>query len=344
MTTLAGKRVLTGIKPTGRPHLGNYLGAIQPMIRMSRHAGEALVFIADLHALNGGQTAQDICHSTYEIAACYLALGLDVEKAIFYRQSDVPEIYALNTLLSNVTAKGLLNRAHAYKDKVAKNIEELGRDADDAINMGLFNYPLLMAADILLYNADLVPVGKDQKQHLEIARDIASSFNHHYAQGEALLTPPEPVIEEDVEAIPGTDGRKMSKSYGNVIPLFGEEKAIKKAVMGIQTDSRLPDEPKDADDIIVYQIYRLFAATEQTDTMKRAFAEGKLGYGDAKKQLLACLQERFAEASAEYHRLMENRDELDAALARGASRARSIARRQLASVSERMLGRVIELP
>jgi tryptophanyl-tRNA synthetase len=338
--SLIGKRVLTGIKPTGTPHLGNLVGAIRPIITMSETAKETIVFIADLHALNAVNDPKALAQSTREIAATFLALGLNPEKAIFFRQSDVPELYLFNTLMTNVTAKGLLNRAHAYKDKVQKNTDE-GRDGDDGVNMGLFTYPLLMASDILLYNADLVPVGKDQKQHIEIARDIASSWNHHFGKGKHAIKVPEPVIEEQVEAIPGVDGRKMSKSYGNVIPLFGSASELKKAVMAIKTDSRLPEEPKEPDEILVYQIYKIFATAEQTQEMAERFRAGGLGYGDAKKMLLALLEAQLAEPRQRYESYLANPAWLDKVLEYGAQKARQMAQANLNMIAESMLGRTL---
>ena len=235
------KIVLTGIKPTGTPHLGNLVGAIWPVIKMAAEARRSYVFIADLHALNAEKDPKAIKQSTYEIAASFVALGLDTDKTAFFRQSDIAEDYQLAMFLMNVTGKGLMNRGHAYKAILDRNAEK-DSDPDDGVNMGLFTYPILMAADILLYQADSIPVGADQKQHVEFARDIAGSFNHTY--GREILTMPEPIIPETANAVPGFDGRKMSKSYNNTIPIFAESNALKKLCMKIVTDSARPEDPK----------------------------------------------------------------------------------------------------
>lgn len=333
---LSTKRVITGIKPTGTPHLGNLVGAIQPIIDMARVAKETYVFIADLHALNAIRDPQKLNAYTREIAASYIALGLDTERATFFRQSDILEVTTLSSLLTNVTPKGHMNRSHAYKARVQENTAE-GRDADDGVNMGLFNYPILMAADILLYDADIVPVGADQKQHVEIARDIAGSFNALY--GEGILTAPLPIIEEARGAIPGLDGRKMSKSYDNIVPIFASSKELRKAVMAIKTDSRLPEEPKNPEDIIVYHIFKAFATPEQTAAMHQQFTAGGLGYGTAKQMLFELLESILAPARERYSELMAG-TELDALLAKGAEKARIPAKKKLAQVMHAMLGQL----
>ncbi len=271
---------LTGIKPTGHPHLGNYIGAIKPALEMAKdNTSQGIYFIADYHALNSVQDRKKFKEYTYEIAAAWLSLGLDPEKVIFYRQSDVPEILELHWILSCMTPKGLMNRAHAYKAKVEENMAE-GNDSDAGVNMGLFTYPILMAADILLFNSDKVPVGKDQVQHVEIARDIAENFNRTF--GEAVKLP-QYVIEEETAVIPGLDGRKMSKSYGNTIPLFAEEKALKKLVNKIVTDSTPPEEPKEVKGSSLFTLYKEFAAAAEADSMKEKYKQG-IGWGQVKKK------------------------------------------------------------
>lgn len=329
------KIALTGIKPTGTPHLGNLVGAIQPILQMTEQAAKSYIFVADLHSLNAIKDKQLIKSYTYEIAATFLALGLNTEKANLFRQSDIPEIYQLNTLLMNVTAKGLMNRAHAYKASVDKNIES-GNDPDAAINMGLYTYPILMAADILLYGSDVVPVGKDQKQHVEFARDICGCFNHTY-NNEVLVTP-EPVIQEAANAIPGLDGRKMSKSYDNTIPIFLEPKPLKKRVMKIITDSKLPEEPKDPNDSTIFQLYLSFAEQEKVEEMRHAFLAGGMGYGDAKKLLLEAINEKLSEPRERYKELIVDEKKLEDVLHQGAEQARDTARITISNVKQAMLG------
>ena len=261
---MSDKIVLTGIKPTGMPHLGNYIGALKPLIERSKQY-KTFMFIADLHALNTIHDPKVIREHTYQAAAMMMALGVDLNNAVLFRQSDIVEIYQLNTVLMNVTPKGLMNRAHSYKAAMDKNIAN-GTDVDAGVNMGLYTYPILMTADILLYDSDIVPVGADQKQHVEFARDIAGYFNHTYGETFKL---PEPVIGEDTGLIPGLDGRKMSKSYDNTIPLLAPEKELKKKVMRIITDSKTPEEPKDPDTSTIYQLYKHFA----TEAEVAEFAE-----------------------------------------------------------------------
>ncbi|HSH27114.1 MAG TPA: tryptophan--tRNA ligase, partial [Wenzhouxiangella sp.] len=264
-------RVLTGITTTGTPHLGNYVGAIKPAIAASRDTAiDAFYFLADYHALVKCEEPERVQRSTLEIAATWLALGLDTSRSIFYRQSDITEIPELTWLLTCVTAKGLMNRAHAYKAAVDENTEA-GEDPDWGITMGLFSYPVLMAADILMFNAHRVPVGRDQMQHLEMARDIAGRFNHRHGEH---FTLPEAVIDEHVATLPGTDGRKMSKSYDNTIPLWLPEKQLRKAIMRIKTNSQEPGEPKDPDSAAVYSVYAAFASESQRAEMRQAFADG----------------------------------------------------------------------
>lgn len=325
---MSKKRLLTGITTTGTPHLGNYVGAIRPAIRASQTADtEAFYFLADLHALIKCHQPALIRQSTKEIAATWLALGLDTEKAVFYRQSDVPEIPQLSWVLSCMAAKGLMNRAHAYKAAVAANQEE-GQDPDYAITMGLYSYPVLMAADILMFNSHRVPVGKDQIQHVEMARDIAARFNHHFGETFEL---PEAVVDENVAVLQGLDGRKMSKSYNNTIPLFLPEKQLRKHINKIKTNLLEPGDPKDPDDSTVFQIWQAFATPEQTASMRQAFADG-IGWGDAKKQLFELVNAELAEPRERYEALLANPAEIEAVLQQGAARARAESAPLLAKV------------
>lgn len=330
---MSEKIVLTGIKPTGTPHMGNYVGALKPLVEMS-HTNKTFVFIADLHALNIVHNPNDIRKHTYEIAAILMALGLDLNNAVLFRQSDIVQVSQLSTMLMNVTPKGLMNRAHSYKAAVEKNTAA-GVDVDAGVNMGLYTYPILMAADILLYDTDVVPVGADQKQHVEFARDIAGYFNHIYGETFKL---PEPIIGADTGIIPGLDGRKMSKSYDNVIPLFAPESELKKKIMRIITDSKLPDEPKNPDESTIFQLYKHFANATETADLRVRFERGGLGYGDAKKILFEKINSVLAAPRAEYERLMSNTSELDSILAAGASRARAVAEKTYERVRRAMLG------
>ena len=325
--------VLTGIKPTGTPHMGNYVGALHPLIEMAK-TRKTFVFIADLHALNIIHDPNQIRQHTYEIAAILLALGLNLENATLFRQSDIVQVSQLSTMLMNVTPKGLMNRAHSYKAAVEKNTAS-GADVDAGVNMGLYTYPILMAADILLYNTDVVPVGADQKQHVEFARDIAGYFNHTYGE---IFKLPEPVISADAGIIPGLDGRKMSKSYDNIIPLFAPESELKKKIMRIITDSKLPDEPKNPDESTIFQLYRQFANVDEIADMRARFERGGMGYGDAKRILFEKINSVLSGPRAEYERLMSNTSELDNVLASGASRARAVAEKTYERVHRAMLG------
>lgn len=312
------RRVLTGITTTGSPHLGNYVGAIRPAIAASRRDDvESFYFLADYHALVKCQDPQRIQSSTLEIAASWLALGLDPERTFFYRQSDIAEIPELTWLLTCVAGKGLLNRSHAYKASVDANIAE-GSDPDAGISMGLFNYPVLMAADILAFNAHDVPVGRDQIQHIEIARDLAQRFNHLYGEH---FTLPEALIEESSAILPGLDGRKMSKSYNNTIPLWLNQAALRKAIMGIVTNSQSPGEPKDPDESHIFTLYQAFASADEIATMRQAFAAG-IGWGDAKQRLFDQINAELAPARARYDQLLANPAEVERTLLRGAERAR----------------------
>ena len=330
---MSKQRVLTGITTTGTPHLGNYVGAIRPAIEASRDTNnESFYFLADFHALIKCQDPAAVHQSTKEIAATWLALGLDTDNAVFYRQSDIPEIPELTWVLNCVCAKGLMNRAHAYKAAVDANVEE-GEDADKAITMGLFSYPVLMAADILMFGSNKVPVGKDQIQHVEMARDMAQRFNHIYCKKEPLLTLPDYQVDEDSAILQGLDGRKMSKSYGNTIPLFLPEKKLQKHINKIKTNLLEPGEPKDPDTSAVFQIWKAFATQEQTAEMRRAFEEG-IGWGDAKKKLFALINEKIAEARERYEDLLARPADIEAELQKGAEKARAVSKPMLAQVRE----------
>ncbi len=321
MTT---NRVLTGITTSGTPHLGNYVGAIRPALAASRAPGtESFYFLADYHSLIKVAEPARIQRSTLEIAASWLACGLDPDSVWFYRQSDIPEIPELTWLLTCVAGKGLLNRAHAYKAAVDKN-REVGEDDDAGINAGLFMYPVLMAADILLFNANKVPVGRDQVQHIEMARDIAQRFNHLYggSAGKAFFTLPEAAIEAHVATLPGLDGRKMSKSYDNVIPLFAPRAQLKKLVYGIVTDSKSPGEAKDADGSNVFQLYQAFASNAETTAFRQAFADG-IAWGEAKEQLFERIDVEVAPLREKYDALIAHPDRIEQQLRDGAARLRA---------------------
>ena len=314
-------RFLTGITTTGTPHLGNFVGSIRPSVAASLRPGvQSFYFLADYHALIKCEDPVRIQRSTLEIAASWLASGLDPEKVTFYRQSDIPEIPELNWMLSCVTGKGLLNRAHAYKASQDKNLEA-GRDADDGVTAGLFMYPVLMGADILMFKAHKVPVGRDQVQHIEMARDMASSFNHLYGEHFVL---PEAVIDDNVATLPGLDGRKMSKSYNNTIPLFSSRDQLKKLIGSLLTDSRAPGEPKDTEGSALFQIYQAFATTEETEALRRAYAEG-IAWGDAKQVLLERVDQVIAPMREQYDTLINNPARIEQTLLAGAERARALA-------------------
>ncbi|WP_457418335.1 tryptophan--tRNA ligase [Roseateles sp. P5_E7] len=319
------QRVLTGITTTGTLHLGNYVGAIRPAVAASRAAGvESFFFMADFHALIKCDEPDRIAHSSRAIAATWLAAGLDPERVTFYRQSDIPEIPELTWLLTCVTAKGQMNRAHAYKAAVDAAVAA-GEEPDANVSLGLFSYPVLMAADILLFNAHKVPVGKDQIQHIEMARDVGQRFNHLFGKGQDLFTLPEAVTEAEMELLPGLDGRKMSKSYDNVIPLFeGGSAALKEAVARIVTDSKLPGEPKNPDGQALVTIYDAFATPEQRNAFRAALRAG-LGWGEAKQQLVALIESQIGPMRERYAALMSNPEQLEATLQAGAAKARAIA-------------------
>lgn len=327
---MSKQRVLTGITTSGAPHLGNYVGAIRPAVEASL-SGEfdSFFFLADYHALIKCQDPAIVHQSTLEIAAAWLALGLDPANVTFYRQSDIPEIPELTWLLTCMTAKGLVNRAHAYKSAVQSN-EENGDDADFGINMGLFSYPILMAADILMFNAHKIPVGRDQIQHIEMARDIAQRFNHHYGEHFVL---PEAQVDKEMAILQGLDGRKMSKSYGNTIPLFSTEKQLKKHINKIKTNLLEPGEPKNPDDSAVFQIWQAFATAEQTAEMRDAFANG-IAWGEAKKQLFELINQQLEEPREKYMALMANSGDVEAILHQGAGKARLHSAELIASLRQ----------
>jgi tryptophanyl-tRNA synthetase len=315
------KRILSGVQPSGKLHIGNYFGAIRQYVALQEE-NDAFYFIADYHALTSVQEPEALREHCREVALGLLALGLDPERCTLFRQSDVPEVTELTWLLNCVTPMGLLERCHAYKDKVAQGISPCA---------GLFDYPVLMAADILIYDSHLVPVGQDQKQHIEVTRDIAGSFNYLYGD---VFVLPDPYILEDVAVVPGLDGRKMSKSYGNVIDLFEDARAVEKRIKGMKTDSTPVEEPKDPDTCALFALFRLFASPDERDEMARRYREGGVGYGDVKKRIVELYFERFGEAR-------ERRVELDAhpeiareVLAQGAARARAKAREVLARARE----------
>lgn len=322
------KVALTGIKPTGIPHIGNYLGAIQPALKLSESC-EARYFIADYHALNSTKDPAVIKRMTVEIAAAWLACGLDPQKVLFYRQSGVPETFELLTILLAFTPKGLMNRAHAYKAMIQANAAS-GKDPDEGVNMGLYTYPVLMAADILLFDTDFVPVGNDQFQHVEMAVDIAQSFNHIYATQAIKL--PQAVAQDNCKTVVGLDGRKMSKSYGNIIPLFASEKQLRKLVMKIVTNSQSIAEPKDPDSCNVFALYKCFAKEEQVEALREKYLAGGMGWGYAKQQLFELMNETLRPYRLRYEELMQNQDYIYQVLAEGSQKARALAAQKIASL------------
>ncbi|OOW62320.1 tryptophan--tRNA ligase [Xanthomonas campestris pv. leeana] len=313
-------RVLTGITTSGTPHLGNYVGAIRPAIQASAGAdAESFYFLADLHSLIKAQDPARTQRSTLEIAATWLACGLDPDKVWFYRQSDVPETTELMWLLTCVASKGILNRAHAYKAAVDRNRAD-GEDEDAGVTAGLFMYPVLMAADILIFNAHQVPVGRDQIQHIEMARDFAQRFNHVY--GRDFFTLPEAVIDEQVSTLPGLDGRKMSKSYGNTIPLFAPREELRKLVFSILTDSRAPGQAKDTQGSALFQLYQAFATPQESAAFAQAFADG-IGWGDAKQQVFERIDQELAPLRTRYEGLIAEPAKIEAILRAGGARLRA---------------------
>lgn len=326
------RRVLTGITTTGTPHLGNYVGAIRPAIEASKNSDDqSFYFMADYHALIKCTDPAAVQQSSKEIAATWLALGLDTDNAVFYRQSDVPEITELSWILTCLTGKGLMNRAHAYKAAAQANTDA-GEDTDKAIFMGLYSYPILMAADILMFQGSHIPVGRDQIQHVEMARDIAQRFNHIYGE---TFTLPEAVVDDNVAVLGGLDGRKMSKSYGNTIPLFLPPKKLQKHINKIVTNLLEPGETKEIEGSTVFQIWEAFANPEQVDYMRQQYAEG-IAWGQAKKELCALIDGQISEARDRYNTLMENGDEIEAVLQKGAVKARGYARPLLDEVRRKV--------
>ena len=321
-------RVLTGITPSGTPHLGNYVGSIRHSVRQSVAPGvESFFFLADYHALIKVQEPALIQRSTLEIAASWLACGLDPERVVFYRQSDIVEIPELTWFLTCVTGKGVLNRAHAYKAQLDKNVAK-GEDPDADVTAGLFMYPVLMGADILMFNAHKVPVGRDQVQHIEMARDMAQRFNHQYGEH---FTLPEAEIDDAVATLPGLDGRKMSKSYGNTIPLFAPRAQLQKQIASIVTDSRAPGEPKDTEGSALFQIYQAFASAEETEALRKAYADG-IGWGDAKQLLFERIELEVAPLRARYDALMNDPAEIERILRIGAEKACALSKPFMANL------------
>ncbi|MEM7209754.1 MAG: tryptophan--tRNA ligase [Pseudomonadota bacterium] len=322
---------LTGITTTGTPHLGNYAGAIRPAIDASLNNDiDAFYFLADYHALIKCHDPAQVHQSRIEIAATWLALGLDPDRVTFYRQSDIPEIMELTWLLTCMTAKGLMNRAHAYKAVVQENVEQGEADPDKGITMGLFSYPILMSADILMFKAHKVPVGRDQIQHLEMARDIAQRFNHHFGEHFVL---PEAVVDDKTAVLAGLDGRKMSKSYNNTIPLFEPEKKFRKSIMKIKTNSLEPGEPKDPEGNTLFEIYRAFANDAQANAMRQAYADG-IAWGEAKQTVFEHLNGLLSEPRERYNELMGEPQKIETALQQGAEKARAISVPFLKSLRE----------
>ena len=320
------KIALTGIKPTGILHIGNYFGAIKPALELARDY-DARYFIADYHALNTIKDPAELSGLIRQVAAGWLAAGLDPERVIFYRQSSIPETFELTTALMAFTAKGLMNRAHAYKAAVQDNAAK-NDDPDAGINMGLYTYPVLMAADIILFDSDVVPVGKDQVQHVEMAQDIAQAVNFNYKA--AVLKVPQAAVQESVAVVPGLDGRKMSKSYGNTIPLFAPEKTLRSLIMRIVTNSQAVEEPKDPETSQIYLLYKLFATPEEQQALALRYRAGGMGWGEAKEELFRAANRTLAPIRERFNGIMADPAGLDAVLAAGAEKARRIASQTIA--------------
>jgi len=320
------KRILTGITTTGTPHIGNFIGAIRPALEMSNNYDDSFFFLADYHSIIKNNNTDEIKQSVKSIALAWLSCGLDPAKTIFYRQSDVPEILELTWILNCVTAKGLMNRAHAYKAAVSQNKD----DPDKGINMGLFSYPILMAADILMFDSTHVPVGSDQNQHIEMTRDIATRFNHLYGP---LLTIPESIIQDKEKVVLGLDGRKMSKSYGNVIPLLESEKALKKSIMKIITNSLEPGEPKDSENCTVFDLYKNFASDDEILSLKKAYDEG-ISWGDAKDKLFHKINSQLEPIRDKYDQLHQDKNYINDVLNDGAKKARLHAIEKISQIKE----------
>ena len=312
---------LTGIQATGELHIGNYFGAIKPALELAKEY-DARYFIADYHSLNTMKDPKELNAAIRGVAAGWLAAGLDPEKVIFYRQSSIPEVFELTTMLMAFTSKGLMNRAHAYKAAVDRNSEK-GDDPDSGINMGLFTYPALMAADIILFDSDVVPVGRDQVQHIEMAQDIAQSVNANYKQ--QILKVPQAVVQDAVAVVPGLDGRKMSKSYGNTVPLFAPEKTLRKTIMRVVTNSQGVEEPKDPDTSQIFTFYKLFATAEEQTAFAGRFRAGGMGWGEAKEELFRVVNRELTPMRQRFEELAADPKGLDDILAKGAERARVIA-------------------
>ena len=324
------KVILTGIKPTGLPHLGNYIGAIQPALQLAQNPEvQSYLFIADYHSLTSVWSAQELNKMVYEVASAWLAVGLNPEKTIFYRQSDIPELFELNWILSCITPKGLMNRGHSYKSLLQANQQAGRKDLDKGINMGIYNYPLLMSADILLFSAEEVPVSEDQKQHLETSKNIALKFNHIFKTN--LLTPPQALIK--ARLLPGLNGEKMSKSKGNHIPLFCSSQELRKKIMKIKTDSSSPEEPKDTKNSLLFAIYKAFATKEQTEELAEKYHQG-ISWGEVKELLYLLLEGILSEKRDKYQILMDNPQKVDMILKQGAKKAREKAQPFLQKIKE----------
>ena len=323
--------VLTGISTTGTPHLGNYVGAIRPAIAASRNPdSQTFYFLADYHSIIKCHEPETVRQSSLAVAATWMALGLDTDNAIFYRQTDIPEIPELTWMLNCMTAKGLMNRAHAYKAAVSENDRAGSKDPDKGVSMGLFSYPVLMAADILMFKANKVPVGKDQVQHLEMTRDIAARFNHTY---KPLFVLPEAVVDEKTAVLSGLDGRKMSKSYNNTIPLFEPEKKLRKLIMKIKTNSLEPGEPKDPAGCTLFEIYQAFATEAEAETLRTRYANG-IAWGEMKQFLFEYLNDQLAKPRERYGKLMADPAHIEAVLKQGAERARKLSKPFLQEIRE----------
>jgi tryptophanyl-tRNA synthetase len=318
------KRILTGITTTGTPHIGNYLGAIKPALELAKDYDESFYFLADYHAIIKNSKSDEVSNSVKHVALAWLSSGLDPNKSFFYRQSDVPEILELSWILNCVTAKGLMNRSHAYKAATSINTD----DEDKGITMGLFSYPVLMAADILMFNATHVPVGADQIQHIEMTRDIAGRFNHLYKKTFVL---PEAIIQSSKETVPGLDGQKMSKSYGNIIPLLSTEKQLKKSISKIVTNSLEPGDPKDSSNCTVFTLYKYFATKQMIDELKDDYKNG-ISWGDAKNKLFEVVNNTVRPIRESYETLLEDTDLINDLLSDGSNKVRPIAKELLDSI------------
>ncbi|MDR2865193.1 MAG: tryptophan--tRNA ligase [Spirochaetaceae bacterium] len=324
------KIALTGIKPTGNLHIGNYFGAIKPALELSKKYA-ARYFIADYHALNSVKNPEELRRYILEVSAGWLAAGLNPETLLFYRQSSVPETFELATILAAFTPKGLMNRAHAYKAIVQTNIEK-AEDPDAGVNMGLFTYPILMAADILLFDSDIVPVGRDQTQHVEMAADIAAAVNFNYKQD--LLKIPQALVQESVAIVPGLDGRKMSKSYGNTIPLFVPEKQLRKLIMRITTNSQGVEEPKDPDSSQIFLLYKLFSSSEEQESLAASYRAGGMGWGEAKEELFRVVNRELSPLRERFDSLIADPEKIEEILSSGAEKARVIAKNTIKRLQE----------